>query len=427
MCLSEQYVSCNVENFSLRPFCSLVIKDFREAIAGCSWLEKSFLIIWLMGPFFLLVERSPGDVWLTTCCLAFIVRSIWRKDFKWFEPFWVKAAFVFWIWCLFSSAVSSMPSYSVMEAIAWFRFPLFAIATVHWFARDPRVFYAMLASMAIGLIVMCGILTAEFLYFGQERNRLTWPYGDKVPGSYIAKFGSPVFVVLVAAAVSFKGHLGRLSSLFALLNIVVSVITGERINFLIKICGGALALFVWKPKPVRIVSIISVTLSLISITLYLLPDLFDRFVYHLAKGASSFTESGWLHAINGGIVAWKESPIIGIGLGNYRHLAESLLQGQNYVSVQPHPHNYYVQLLCETGLIGLIFGFIFFSAIILECSKYARQKKNIVTASAWIVPLAIFWPLQTNADLFGQWNNLFAWPAIAVALAAKNLHLSVEF
>jgi hypothetical protein len=47
------------------------------------------------------------------------------------------------------------------EAVAWFRFPLFAMATAFWLACDRRLLYAMLLSTAIGLVVMCGILTAE--------------------------------------------------------------------------------------------------------------------------------------------------------------------------------------------------------------------------------------------------------------------------
>jgi hypothetical protein len=33
-----------------------------------------------------------------------------------------------------------------------------------------------------------------------------------------------------------------------LLSIIVSILTGERTNFLIRACGGMLAALVWKPK-----------------------------------------------------------------------------------------------------------------------------------------------------------------------------------
>ena len=37
-------------------------------------------------------------------------------------------------------------------------------------------------------------------------------------------------------------------------------------------------------------------------------------------------------------------------------------------------------------------------------------------ATAFVVPLAVFWPIATSADLFGQWNNIFMWSGVALAL-----------
>ena len=51
---------------------------------------------------------------------------------------------------------------------------------------------------------MCLILTAEALITGYDGQRLSWPYGDLVPGNYLAKVCLPAFVVLVAL-----GHLQK--------------------------------------------------------------------------------------------------------------------------------------------------------------------------------------------------------------------------
>ena len=45
----------------------------------------------------------------------------------------------------------------------------------------------------------------------------------------------------------------------------------------------------------------------------------------------------------------------------------------------------------------------------------------MIVASMWIVPFAFFWPLATTADFFGQWNNVFTWSAVAIALAGSNM------
>ena len=56
------------------------------------------------------------------------------------------------------------PAYSVGEAAA--PLPLFAMATAFWLARDTG--YHDAGFTAIGLVVMCGILTAEILIEGQK-------------------------------------------------------------------------------------------------------------------------------------------------------------------------------------------------------------------------------------------------------------------
>ena len=48
-------------------------------------------------------------------------------------------------------------------------------------------------------------------------------------------------------------------------------------------------------------------------------------------------------------------------------------------------------------------------------------REHVITATAFIVPLGFFFPLQSTADFFGQWNNIFMWSAIALALASGNI------
>ncbi len=88
----------------------------------------------------------------------------------------------------------------------------------------------------------------------------------------------------------------------------------------------------------------------------------------------------------------------------------------------PHPHNFYIQMAGETGIIGLIFGTIFLWSIIWTCFRASwKNRDNVMLATAWIVPFGLFWPVASMADLFGQWNNIFLWSAVSLALAATNL------
>ena len=140
-----------------------------------------------------------------------------------------------------------MPSYAFSEGLAWFRFPLFAMATAFWLGTDKRLLYAMLVSTALGMLLMTGILTAEMIIEGQKGGRLSWPYDDLVSGNYLSKVGLPAFTIMVALAIGAKPRLASIMGGLSLISIIMSVLTGERINFLIRACGGMLAALVWRP------------------------------------------------------------------------------------------------------------------------------------------------------------------------------------
>ena len=123
---------------------------------------------------------------------------------------------------------------------------------------------------------------------------------------------------------------------------------------------------------------------------------------------------------NGGIIAFKDSPILGIGPDVYRKMCPDLIEGLENIVCLTHPHNYYIQIAGETGALGLIAGCLMVCSIVLTCFSY-RQKnqENIFNATAFVVPLALFFPLQSTGDFFGQWNNLFMWSVL-------RLHLRLE-
>ena len=78
---------------------------------------------------------------------------------------------------------------------------------------------------------MTGILTADMIIEGQKDGRLVWPYDDLVSGNYLSKVGLLAFTIMVALAVGAKPKLASLMGGLSLISIVMSILTGERINF----------------------------------------------------------------------------------------------------------------------------------------------------------------------------------------------------
>ena len=399
-----------------------IVKKTGEALQSLTGWERAMHVFWLLGPFILLIERSPADLWLSVIALTFASRSIIRREGWWLSFTWVRLAFLFWAACLVSAAFSQLPAYSLGETFVWFRFPLFAMAVAFWLGRDRRMIHAMLLSVGGGMLAMCLILAAEISIVGVIGGRLSWPYGDLVPGNYLAKACLPAFVVVVAMATSVDGRTASWAAVIALISIVASVMTGERINFLIRACSSMLAAIVWKPRLYRVVAVVTIEGIAVLSALLATPGLLQRFIDHFVQQIPTHGDSPYFRAMAPGVLAFNESPLLGIGPGNLRILCPDIIAGSAAYDCHPHPHNYYLQMLGEAGIIGLLTGVLFLGSIIWACAKPAlRDRSNVVVATMWIVPFAFFWPIASSADFFGQWNNIFMWSAVAVALAGAQI------
>ena len=160
-------------------------------IKALSKFDKYMTIFWLLGPFIYLIERDPADLWLTSIGIIFLIRCFKKKDWSWASQIWFKCALALWLFGLFSAITSPDPLFTFQQGIVWIRFPLYAVAAQVWLAKDRDIRIVMLLSMLVGMLIMCGILIAETIL--EPKTRLTWPYGDLVPGGYLAKVSLPLF------------------------------------------------------------------------------------------------------------------------------------------------------------------------------------------------------------------------------------------
>ena len=404
-----------------------LILDARTALKELPKWEKPFHIFWLLGPFFLLIERSPADAWLSILAVAFAVRSLCQRNGAWLTQTWVRATFIFWLVCLLSASLSSAPTYALSEAICWFRFPLFAMASVFWLGRDKRLIYAMLLSTGIGMMMMTGILTAEMLIEGQKGGRLTWPYGDLVPGNYLAKAGLPAFCVMVALTVGGKGKTSFLMGALASVSLALSVLAGERINLIIRVCAGILAGLSWK-FTWRKLALVTAGFSIVILSVLVSQGSMEgRFTTAILYDLPIGVDSDYYRVMGGGVMAFLDSPVLGIGTANYRFLCPDMLAELSVFRCDNHPHNFYIQMLAETGILGFAAGLFMISALVITLFRVGRaNSQNVAVATAYIVPLGLFFPLQSTADFFGQWNNIFLWSAVALSMTVVNLRAELS-
>jgi O-antigen ligase len=116
---------------------------------------------------------------------------------------------------------------------------------------------------------------------------------------------------------------------------------------------------------------------------------------------------------------WSNNKVIGTGLGSFRH--ECNLEKYKpplkykYDSCSTHPHNYYLEILSELGVIGLLFFIIFTFKIIFDFflvyKKMLVRKYffNHVMIKIFFINFLSFTLVLTSGSFFNNWVSFCFW------------------
>ena len=80
---------------------------------------------------------------------------------------------------------------------------------------------------------------------------------------------------------------------------------------------------------------------------------------------------------------FKDKPIVGHGSGLFRFLCEDDKYYFNSLSCSTHPHNFYIQLLAENGILGLLIPlfYLFIIKFFYTALSKELQKENLISIS----------------------------------------------
>ena len=115
---------------------------------------------------------------------------------------------------------------------------------------------------------------------------------------------------------------------------------------------------------------------------------------------------------------FKQSPIFGKGPEGFRYYCRKVEYDSKIGICSTHPHNIFIQLLSETGLIGIFF--YLFGLIFVIISLFKLYKKNINPKNKYnfyIVSIAIivnFFPLVPSGNFFNNWISIISYYYIGI-------------
>ena len=133
----------------------------------------------------------------------------------------------------------------------------------------------------------------------------------------------------------------------------------------------------------------------------------------------------YLIHFNSGIQIWKQNKIFGQGLKSFRINCD---YGFN-VTCNTHPHNYFIELMVDTGIVGLIFIYlIFFLGLkkFLKChsSKILNKDIKLISNVFFLIIFFEFFPLRSTGSFFTTNNSVVIFLILSLLLNVKKIKLN---
>ena len=226
---------------------------------------------------------------------------------------------------------------------------------------------------------------------------------------------------------------------------VAIMLSGNRMNFLLYIF--AITLIIIFQKQTRkyflpFIIIFSIFFTIVFNVNSMVRDNFNSFYNDLSRITKSFNNEDYTNKKTPQYVkefssfydTWLMNKYIGGGVKNFRyycHVRPNLDKESEEFICNMHPHNYYLEILTETGLFGFILISLFFLNL-LYISFYKKyfqnsylDKDNIITPFIFLFFVEIF-PIKSTGSFFTTGNSTYLFLVLGVLIGLLRVDNSIE-
>lgn len=344
---------------------------------------------------------------------------------------YIKLFIAFYFLIVISSLFSEYKLYSLKSSFFYIRFGLFALATYILLSLNDKVIINLTKIFILILFVIFFDTLVQYFFkfniFGwrvEDQNfRLTSMFGkDEVLGSYFARFFPLILSLILYSKENLKLNISNyIIYCVILFSIIICFLSGERTSFILLFISLITIIFTCKSlsRPIFLMMVFGLLLisSTIAFDKKVKNRMIDFTISQLGLNSSServviFSEIYEDHyeiALN----MFKEKPLIGHGVKSFRKYC---IKPENYVSdygCTTHPHNIYMQLLAETGILSFLIIFFLFLVLVFRLFsisfnflfKKKSNYKDYLTLMYIFYAVNLF-PFSPSGNFFNNWMSI---------------------
>ena len=389
------------------------------------------LIVFLI--YFSIISTLIGVFFLnlTLVLFSFFFSIFFIKNRKKIEiNFNFKVIYILIFFLVLNILSSEYPLYSTKSALNLIKNIIFLIGCYVIFKIDNKIFERFVKLVFFIFLftsfdTILQYLTGKDIFGYSEsllhHNRLSGPFDDElIVGSYLSKL---MFISILFFLINFKKKSYDL--IFLMFGILVVFITKERSASLMVIFTSFVYIF-FRIENLKYKFFVSfLALFFISVLVFTVPDTLKRYKF-LYNSEKNILNTQWGAHFLTSYEIFKKKPFFGSGIRTFRYeCSKDYLKNINSESVEmrcsTHPHNFYFEILAETGGLGLTLFLVFLFKVlkkIIDSSKREFSNKNLfISVSLFFI---FFWPIKTTGSIFSSWNSFFYILALIIIFYQTN-------
>jgi O-antigen ligase len=365
-----------------------------------------------------------------------------KKNFEYFNNFIFKFFLIFYLYLLTNYIIQS-EQINTLSIIFYFRYSLYIIAIYFYFENKKNLFLNFL-KVIFFLVLFLGIDTIFQSIFKYNligfkiitSYRASSFFGDElILGSFILRLLPFIFIICLFEKKIFND---KINSFFITFCFLIIFLSGERTSMILSGLLFVLYFFIFKKEKIFKYLKIYFSVFLIIISLILLfsknyqfryitqplSDLSENYkvtqdlLHNYEKKPRIIYFSGLHHNLMiTSLRIFKNNKIFGSGPRSYRDVCGDYKI--NVFSCDNHPHNFYIQLAAETGIIGLSFLILLYLIILNRFYNLSKAEKtqvvNIKLCILGFYIIALF-PIMPSGNFFNNWLSILIYLPAATYL-----------
>ena len=396
-----------------------------------SFLLISFPISFITGPLL-------PEIILAILSLYANFQIIKLKEYQYYKNKYSIFFIIFWFFLMINAVfISENNLWSLKSSLFYFRYFIFSISVIY--LLDKKI--VNIDKIAIWLFIAFIILVIDLIiqyFFGQNligyktvENRNSSFFGDElILGSYLIKIFPIILAFFVGEFLKIKNKV----YVYSLLPLFIAILflTGERtatiLGALFVIVSSLYMINNYKIKIIFIIFLVSIPIIFLSFN----SNFQKRFLHDTINYISESKYNNYISSNQNNSKEKKfyifsklhhghylsayelflEKPITGNGVNSFRFKCQKFSHKYN---CSTHPHNFTLQILAETGVIGL-----FFYLIVYMYFVYNFFKKNPIYQKLLSLGLLIYlFPFSPSGNFFNNWINMLLYYMIGLYMYLK--------